>query len=343
MKFFKLGVVLLLAAFCVGILIPEMGCAADTRTVVDDRKVEVKIPANPKRVVTVCMPYAQIVWALDGSSKRLVGMHESAKVAAGISMIKKIDPKIMDVESGFTELSSMVVNVEELMKLNPDVVFHWTNNIKEIKKMEAAGLTVISATNQKDINEVPHRLRLVGEVLGQQKKAEEFIAEYRHAQKVIAQKTKSLPEDRKPMAIQLYSVDPLIVAPYPWYEAAGAKYPPVTNWNPISFEQILEWNPDIIFIGNFCPQMPDDILQNKIKGQEWSEVKAVKKGRVYKVPLGTYRWGPWNAESALMLWWVAKKQHPQLFINDYTIEQKIKEFYTKFISMTSRMMRLNGY
>ena len=94
-------------------------------------------------------------------------------------------------------------------------------------------------------------------------------------------------------------------------------------------EQILEWNPEVIFISNFTKHMPEDFYKNRIKGQEWSQVAAVKKGRVYKVPLGTYRWGPWNAESSLMLWWAAQKLHPELF-NDYTIEGKIKDFYSNF-------------
>ena len=311
-----------------GIIAPSMSYAGETRTVVDDRGIAVKVPAKVKRVVAVCIPYAQIVWALDASAERLAGMHASAKVAAGNSMVKKMVPGIMDVNSDFSELGSFVVNVEELLKLNPDVVFHWTQQKKEIEKMEAAGLTVISATNQKDINEVPHRLRLVGKVLGAEKWAEAFIAEYRKAVDTLTARTSKLPKERKPLAIHLYNVDQLRIAPYPWYDVAGANYP-VKKWTNATMEQILEWNPEVIFISNFTKHMPEDFYKNRIKGQEWSQVAAVKKGRVYKVPLGTYRWGPWNAESSLMLWWAAQKLHPELF-NDYTIEDKIKDFYSNF-------------
>lgn len=300
----------------------------ETRAVIDDRGIAVEIPAEVKRVVTVCIPYAQIVWALDSSGERIVGMHDSSKVAVGNSMLGKMAPELMNVESGFTELGSFVVNVEELLKLQPDVVFQWTKQDKEIKKMEAAGITVIAATNLLDIDEVPHRLKLVGEVLGEEQRAAELITNYRETVETISSRTSEIPEESKPTVIHLYNVEQLRIAPYPWYETAGARYP-VSKWVNATMEQILVWNPDIIYISNFCEQMPEDLIENKIKGQDWSHVEAVMNGRIYKVPLGTYRWGPWNAESALMLWWAAKIQHPDLF-TDYTIEEKIRDFYSKF-------------
>lgn len=57
-------------------------------------------------------------------------------------------------------------------------------------------------------------------------------------------------------------------------------------------EQIYAWNPDIIFITNFTETQPADLLENKVDGQDWSQVKAVQEGKVYKIPLGIYRWFP---------------------------------------------------
>ncbi len=302
--------------------------ANDTRSITDDRGVLVKLPQEVKRVVTVCKPYAQIVWALDSSAEKLVGIHESAKIAAGNSMIGKMAPEILRAESGFTDLGSFVVNLEEMLKLKPDVVFQWSKQIKEIKKMENAGITVVAAKNQFDIDEVPHRLKLVGDVIGEQQRAAKFIDHYKKTVESIKRRTAALTDDKKPMAIHLFNVEKLRIAPYPWYAAAGANYP-VTKWTNTDMEQILAWNPDIIYISNFTDKMPEDFYSNNIPGQDWSQVNAVKNRRVYKVPLGTYRWGPWNAESALMLWWTAQIQHPNLF-NDYKIEDKIKDFYQEF-------------
>ena len=47
-------------------------------------------------------------------------------------------------------------------------------------------------------------------------------------------------------------------------------------------EQIYEWDPDIIYITNFSPYQPEDLINNTIEGNDWSSVKAVKEGKVYK-------------------------------------------------------------
>ena len=90
----------------------------------------------------------------------------------------------------------------------------------------------------------------------------------------------------------------------------------------------MVWNPDIIYIGNFGPCNPQEILNNEIEGQDWSSISAVKNNRVYKVPLGGFRWTPPNQESPLMWKWLAEIQHPDLF--DYDLRQDMKDFYSEF-------------
>jgi iron complex transport system substrate-binding protein len=96
----------------------------------------------------------------------------------------------------------------------------------------------------------------------------------------------------------------------------------------VNMEQILLWNPEVIYITNFCPTQPDDLYQNKLPGQDWSEVSAVKNRRVYKIPLGEYRWYPPSGDSSLMLKWMAKKNHPRLFA-DYDMRGEIRRHFKK--------------
>ena len=60
-------------------------------------------------------------------------------------------------------------------------------------------------------------------------------------------------------------------------------------------EQIYEWNPDIILITTFTETMPDDLYNNTIEGQDWSNVAAVQNGQVLQgaargSPLGPALW-----------------------------------------------------
>ena len=60
----------------------------------------------------------------------------------------------------------------------------------------------------------------------------------------------------------------------------------------VDMEQMLLWNPDIIYIGNHSDLMPSDLLENKQTGRDWSVINAAKNHQVYKIPIGAYRWDP---------------------------------------------------
>ncbi|MFP5072212.1 hypothetical protein ACLFMI_21430 [Pseudonocardia nantongensis] len=69
----------------------------------------------------------------------------------------------------------------------------------------------------------------------------------------------------------------------------------------MDLEQVLAWDPDIILLGKFAPTLPEDLYRDPA----WAAVDAVRARRVYKVPLGGYRWDPPNQESPLMWEWLA--------------------------------------
>jgi iron complex transport system substrate-binding protein len=93
-------------------------------------------------------------------------------------------------------------------------------------------------------------------------------------------------------------------------------------------EQIMLWNPDIIYVGNFSNEMPEDFINNSFESQDWSVINAIKEKAIYKVPLGVYRWDPPSQESPLMWKWLLKKQHLELA--DYDMKAVTSGFYEEF-------------
>ena len=91
----------------------------------------------------------------------------------------------------------------------------------------------------------------------------------------------------------------------------------------VNMEQIYAWNPEKIFITNFLPLLPDD----------WAPVEAVKQKAVRKLPLGMYRWYVTCSDSALMLLWMAKENHPELF-EDIDMNRTVKDFYKRFYGLS---------
>ena len=91
----------------------------------------------------------------------------------------------------------------------------------------------------------------------------------------------------------------------------------------VSTEQILKWNPDVIFT------MGQGARDQIKKDPTLASVSAVQNDKVYTEPSGTYPWSVRSAEGALMPLFLAKIMYPDTF-SDLNLNDKIKEFYKDF-------------
>ena len=89
--------------------------------------------------------------------------------------------------------------------------------------------------------------------------------------------------------------------------ATGKDPLPGSGMVGLDVEQVLRWDPEVILLGNFDQAMPQDIYSDPV----WQNVSAVRSRRVYKVPLGGYRWDPPGQESPLMWLWLSDIAFPQ--------------------------------
>ena len=114
----------------------------------------------------------------------------------------------------------------------------------------------------------------------------------------------------------------------------------LTGPTSVNMEQIYEWDPDIIIITTFTETMPEDLYNNTIDGQDWSQVSAVLNGKVIKEPLGVYRWFPPSGDAPLMLKWMAQTLHPDKFT--YDMKEEIKAYYEEFYNYTLDDAQVEG-
>ena len=312
----------------------DQGKTAETRIIVDQLGREVKIPKDVERIVVLPIPFHAVFYAIAGSGEKIVGMHPTSMIHLKCSILSVMAPEMKKASTKFVK-SGFEVNIEELLKLKPDVVFQWAWMNKEIEKMERVGIPVI-AVKYGTQEYLEGWIKIIGQMLGKEKKSSELLAYHHKMINMISSRVAGIPKEKRPKVICLYNVEKLRLTGKKtynqwWTDITGGTNPAEekSGFYNVNMEQILAWNPDIIYITNFCETQPEDILENKIEGQDWSEVKAVKKGQVYKIPMGEYRWAPPNAESPLMLMWLAQKHQPELFA-DYDIGEEIKKFYSKF-------------
>lgn len=300
-----------------------------TITIVDQLGKTIELDGVPDRVATTIMPFPYIFYAVVGNNDNLIGCNPSSILAYNDSALKYMYPELAKADTSFVD-TSFVVNVEELIKLKPDVVFQWNYMDDEIKKMEDAGIKVI-ALQYGSAEDLETWIKIISTMMGKPERAEELITYFHKSVGEVDQALAGVGKEDYSNVLLLS--DKLKVtgkgfSNY-WLEHSKAVSPSSDLTGEalnVNMEQIYQWNPDIIYIGNFTSIQPSDLLENKIEGEDWSAVSAVKSGNVYKIPIGGYRWDPPGVETPLMVKWLAKIQHPEE-MKAMDMKDEVKKFY----------------
>ena len=345
---FVLAILLCSMVFATGT--PEAAAPA-TRIVTDHNGNEVEIPVEINRIViSSILPLPSVYCLFEGDASKLVGMHPSSMAAAKNSMLTYIMPDVVNVNTEFA--TSDGVNIEEVINLQPDVVFYNASNKAEGEMYKNAGIPAIAfSTSNWDWNSLDTFngwVELLGEVLQQETKVKGIVEYGENIEKMILERTADIPDEERPRVLILHRYDSVDMraagkthfAQY-WITttgghnvADGIKGAPAVN-----MEQVYEWNPDKLFITNFSPVLPIDLYENSIEGYDWSGIKAVQNGEVYKFPLGMYRWYPPASDTPLVLLWLSKQIQPELF-SDIDMDAEIRTYYKKFynIDLTDELL-----
>lgn len=319
--------------------------AAEKRTVKDHLGIDVELPAKIERVAIVSpLPLPTVLAVYQGGDvSNLVAMPPDLLNTAKHSILGRYTPGILNVSTDFYKGGEL--NIEELMKLKPDVVFYTGAAGTEIYRK--AGLPAVAfahpqiGTDPSTLNTLEMWLTLMEEVL-QKKSAAIGIVEYgRSVEAEIAKRVKNIPgEKRKKALIVNNYTDSALTAggrrtfgTY-WCDATGSVNVALkAEKNLINMEQVYEWAPDTIFLTTFTAVMPDDLYNNTAApGHDWSSVPAVMERACYKFPLGMHRWWPPSTDTPLALLWVAKNTYPELFEN-INIPEETKAYYKRFYGM----------
>ncbi|MER2049484.1 MAG: ABC transporter substrate-binding protein [Solibacillus sp.] len=320
----------------------EVQTTAEEKIVIDQAGTEVTIPAEVNSIVSGgILPYFHTWYVATNSAKEIVGMHPNSYNAAENSILSKMAPDILNADTSFVQNGEM--NVEELMKINPDVFFEIATDEKSIEQARNAGISTVAikaidAAAAEPLATFNSWLKLTGEIASTTERADKFIEIGTAVQNEIYEKIDGLTKEQKPNALMMYQLSEQAITVggknffgNQWLNATGANdvaENDVTGRKDVNMEQIYNWNPEIIYLTNFTEIQPEDLYNNTIPGQDWSEVEAVKNKQVYKIPLGIYRWFPPSGDAPLMLKWLASNNQPELF--DYDMNAEIKNYYKDF-------------
>ncbi|MFC6707440.1 ABC transporter substrate-binding protein [Flexivirga alba] len=267
--------------------------------------------------------------------QHLVGMHDASWQAMYDGILGEIFPSAIDIPHNVAT-NSFAPNVESVLALEPDLVIQWGDNgAAIIDPLENAGLKV-AALKYGTQDDVARWIALFATALGRPDRARELNSPISAALKTLSAVGRSAPKPAPKILYFNRFEGGLKVAATGSYNdfyiklvggqnpASGPHGAPGTGMVGVDIEQVLSWDPDIILLGNFDAAMPDDVYQSAV----WRDQTAVKTRRVYKVPLGGYRWDPPSHESPLMWRWLSMVAFPQQ--QPFDLGAEVRTSYKRF-------------
>ena len=330
---------------------------AKTRIVVDDNGDKVEVPEKIERVVvTNILPLASAVAVYLNDGSRIVGMHPASYSAAKNGLLGELYPEVLKADTGFIQGASL--NIEALMALKPDVVLVNAPDRRMIDMIRGAGLAAFGISPSKwhyDVIVTHNRwMQSLAQLFPEAKGKGELIEKKSlEIAKLVKDRTQDIKrEDRARMLFVFrYDAKSLVTSgknffgQY-WCDAVAginvAEGITADNSNAvIGMEEVYGYDPDVIFITNFTAALPEDLLKNKIGGDDWSPVKAVREKRVYKMPLGIYRSYTPSADTPLTLLWMAKRVYPERF-KDIDLTKEVKDYYQTVFGVTLTDRQVEG-
>ncbi|MDR1953622.1 MAG: ABC transporter substrate-binding protein [Clostridiales Family XIII bacterium] len=321
---------------------------SETRTVVDHNGDTVTIPTEINRIaVTSIYPLPAFISMYLGSAEKIIAMHSVSMAAAENGVLGKLFPEILTADTGW--MQGDVINTEELLKLDPDVVFYSASSAAEKEALANAGIPAIGVHATKwDFDAIvtfDKWVDVVSQVFPGESRVEGVSDYSNQVLAEITEKVKDIPDADRRRAMFLFQYDDTVMitsgknffGQY-WISAAGginvAEGMTEAGSNAvINMEQVYEWDPDIIYITNFTPAQPNDLYTNNIAGDDWSGVTAVKNKQVFKLPLGAYRTYTPGIDTPQTLKWMAKTMYPEIFA-DVDLSQEVKDYYSEFFGIT---------
>ena len=343
------GFVIAAAALAAAALFGSTALASDTEetestagshVVVDHADNEVEVPDQIDRIV-VCdiYPLPSVLTVFFDSADKIVGMAPPSMTAAQNGLLGELYPSILDAETGFIDGSD--VNMEELLKLEPDIVFYSASQPAQGEQLAAAGIPAVAVSvNKWDYNcseTLNNWIALLGEIFPENEKTE-VVQEFSNlAYDMVQERVKDIPEEERERVFVLFQYNDTTLLTSGkqffgqwWADAIGAvnvaEELSQDNSVAVSMEQIYAWDPSLIFITNFNTYTPDDLYENTVEGYDWSGIRAIEDQRAYKMPLGMYRSYTPGADTPVTLLWMAKTAYPDLF-EDVDITREAKDYY----------------
>ena len=318
---------------------------AGSHIVTDHAGHEVEVPNKIEKIVIDQVPILSTYMAYnEGKAPYIVGYAGSLKQVISGTVLKDMAPELLDATNTVQGQSDL--NVEEIMKLKPDVIFYNAKNQDRYEKLSKTGVPCIgfvtmgADTPADPINRYGEWLKLLEDVFNEKGKMDDFLKAGDEIVKDVEERIAKVADEKRPsgMILWKYQEGTPIVAGKGTFGDFWLKRLKVKNvaadakgYAKVNVEQIYAWNPDVFYLDGpgLLNIKTEDVYNNSVEGFDFSNLKSVKDKRVYNSKLGMWNWLTPNPDVPLVLAWLASETYPDAF-KDYDLKKVIKDYYQKW-------------
>ncbi|MBK5072663.1 ABC transporter substrate-binding protein [Budviciaceae bacterium CWB-B4] len=317
------------------------------RQVTDQIGRTVTIPDRVDRVVVLQHQTLNLLVQMNATDK-IVGILANWKQQLG-SNYATLVPELND-KASLGDLTH--VDAESLVALKPQVVFVTNYAPQEmIDKISALGIPVLAISLRHDnpgeqakVNPsmddeeqaynlgLREGIELIGHVINKPEEAKALADAAFAGRQIVTDRLKSLAEQQR---VRAYMANPdlstygsgkytgLMMNHAGALNVAAAT---VKGFKQVALEQVIVWNPQVIFVQDRYPKVVDEINNDA----KWQTIDAVKNHRVWLMPEYAKAWGyPMPEAIGLGELWMAKKLYPETF-SDIDMRKEADRWYQRF-------------
>lgn len=321
-------------------VLQETSSMPSLRTITDLGGNSVTLPSAEeiRRIVIISPPTTSVLLGVIPDSDMIVGVNSRAFTTSNTEIISKLFPDWNHVETSFVS-EGFVSNTEELLNLNPDIVFYYGESQRtgiENLDIPTVDFMVKGDNNPKTVTIAwDNLMREIFEVGGSTSLQQEWEASDRKAKELLDTYT-----GEKKSGLFLFSNTGGVITVYgsktyadTWFEKSGLinAAAEVSGQAEVSMEQLYEWDPDYIYV--FIGSPASAMLNDKINGQDWRLLSAYKNNAIIDIPQAIYSWGAPCSDSPLTPLWMISKSYPELLSED-DFQTLLADYYNRMYHIT---------
>jgi iron complex transport system substrate-binding protein len=315
----------------------QVSAQSTTRTHTDSMERKVEIPSDVERIVCVGVGALRYSCYMDAADL-VVGV-EDYEGKAGMSRLYNY--------VNFDKFKNLPVigtngepNIEEIIAVNPQVIVmssYASADADELQTKCGIPVVVVPGSDTTLDDKAYETIRIMGELYDKQARAQELTTYLKDIQKELNDRTANIPESDKPSVY----VGGVSFKGTHGFEGTEALYGPFelihaknlantteqTGAFDIDLEQVLSWDPEIIFLDfNGMDLINKDYATNP---DYYKSLTAVKQGKVYSQI--SFRSSASNLETALAdAYYAAYVMYPKQF-SDIDPIKKTGEIFTTLL------------